>query len=254
MPEIIIKRDPEEMSDEACGLVLAAAARKPAFALGLATGSTPRGLYERLRRAKGAFAKARFFNLDELHGEGPDSALSFHRALREQLLDHVDHDPGNVRFLRGDADDLEAEAEAYEREIWSVGGIDLQILGVGLNGHLGFNEPGSSLGSRTRPKTLEATTLAQYSRGGQGPRSLFVLTMGLGTIMEARRLLVLASGEEKAEIVQRMVEGPVTAEVPASIVQMHPRVQILVDEAAASRLKRRDYWKWVYANKWRVGQ
>jgi len=132
----------------------------------------------------------------------------------------------------------------------------VQILGIGKNGHVGFNEPGSSLGSRTRPKTLEPDTLAHYAGNldTQAPLSNFAITMGVGTIMEARRCLLLASGADKADIIRQMVEGPLTSEVPASVLQMHPRAVGVLDEAAASKLRRRDYYKWVFENKWRVGQ
>ncbi len=252
--EIIIKPDYGSLCDAAALMVLTGLRRKPDLVLGLATGRTPLGLYERLRNSGSLFGKARFFNLDEFFGLGPDHPDSVHYYLRRHLIDGVTHDPRNVHLLRGDVQDLEAEAEAYEEEIRAAGGIDLQILGVGSNGHVGFNEPGSSLGSRTRPKALEPETLEHYRQAGAGEVPRFTLTMGVGTIMEARSILLLATGEEKAEVVSRMAEGPVTAEVPASALQMHPRAVALLDEAAASRLRRRDYWKWVHENKWRIGR
>ncbi len=254
--EIIIRPDYSGLCVEAARIILAEAARKPDFVLGLATGRTPVGVYERLKASPDAFARARFFDLDEFHGRGPSHPESFHRYLHLHFLDHVAHDPGRVRFLRGDAPDLEAEAEAYERAIRAAGGIDLQVLGIGKNGHIGFNEPGSSLASRTRPKTLEPETLAESLQAldAAGPQTGFAITMGIGTILEARGLLLLASGEGKAEIVQRLVEGPIAAEVPASMVQFHPRATVVLDEAAAARLKRRDYYRWVWENKGRLGQ
>lgn len=254
--EIVIERDYPALCDKAAAIVLGEIERKPDLALGLATGKTPLGLYERLRRRKEAFARVRFFNLDEFYGLSPSNPNSFHAFLRRALIDQVTHDPAHVHLLRGDVADLEAEARQYEEKIRSGGGIDLQIAGVGQNGHLGFNEPGSSLGSRTRPKTLEPETLARYmtSLDSQAPLTSFAITLGIGTILEARRLLLLAEGADKAEIVHRMVEGPLTAEVPASALQLHPHVSVVIDEAAASKLKRRDYYKWTYENKWRVGQ
>jgi glucosamine-6-phosphate deaminase len=254
--EIIIEPDAAGLADRAAGIVFDELSRKPDLVLGMATGKTPIALYERLRRKPEAFAKVRFFNLDEFYGLAPSDPASFHRFFRHHLLDHVKHDPRNVHLFRGDVKDLEAQAQETEELIRSVGGIDLQILGIGKNGHIGFNEPGSSLGSRTRPKTLEPETLAHYAThlDPKAPLSNFAITMGVGTIMEARRCLLLASGAEKAEIVRLMVEGPVTAEVPASALQMHARAAAVLDEAAASRLKRRDYYKWVFENKWRVGQ
>lgn len=251
--EIVIRPDYDRLCDEAAAVVFEELARKPDLVLGLATGRTPLGLYERLARRPEAFARARFFNLDEFYGLPPTHPESFHAYLRRHLIDRVRHDPAGVNLLRGDVTDLDQAARDYEDRIRAAGGIDLQILGIGRNGHIGFNEPGSSLGSRTRAKTLEPETVAEYAKSGHDlPR--FAITMGVGTIMEARRLLLLASGEGKAEIVRQMVEGPVTAEVPASAIQFHPRAVVVLDEPAASRLKRRDYYKWVYANKYRVGQ
>jgi glucosamine-6-phosphate deaminase len=251
--EIVIQPDYDRLCDEAAAIVFDALARKPDLVLGLATGRTPLGLYERLACRPEAFARAAFFNLDEFYGLPPTHPESFHAYLRRHLIDRVKHDPARVHLLRGDVADLDRAAQDYEDRIRAAGGIDLQILGIGRNGHIGFNEPGSSLGSRTRAKTLEPETVAEYAKSGQElPR--FAITLGVGTIMEARRLLLLASGESKAEIIQRMVEGPVTAEVPASAIQFHPRAVVVLDEPAACRLKRRDYFKWVYANKYRVGQ
>ena len=248
--EIIIEPDAGALADRAAQIVFAELARKPNLVLGLATGRTPIGLYERLRKKPDAFAGVRFFNLDEFFGLAPSDPNSFNAFFYKHLLSHVKHDPKNVHLFRGDVKDLEEEAQLAEDRIQVVGGIDLQILGIGRNGHIGFNEPGSSLGSRTRPKTLEPETVAHY--GGSIPN--LAITMGVGTIMEARRCLMLAAGDDKAEIVCRMVEGPIMSEVPATALQMHPRATAILDDPAASKLKRRDYYKWVFANKWRVGQ
>lgn len=254
--EIIIERDYAAMCDRAASVVREALAAKPDLVLGLATGKTPVGLYERLRTSPGSFAKVRFFNLDELHGRGPKHPDSFHAFLVGHLLKHVTHEESNVHLLRGDTEDLEEASRRCEEEIVRVGGVDLQLLGIGGNGHIGFNEPGSSLGSRTRPKTLEPQTLQAYMSGldPASPVSNFAITMGIGTILDARHLLMMASGEGKAEVIRQMVEGPVTAELPASALQLHRRVTVVLDEAAAHRLKRIDYYKWVFENKWRVGQ
>jgi glucosamine-6-phosphate deaminase len=254
--EIIIESSVDALADRGAAIVFDELARKPDLVLGLATGSTPIRMYERLRNRPEAFQKVRFFNLDEFYGLAPSDPNSFHWFLRHHLVDHVKHDPKNVHLFRGDVKDLEAQAEEVEDEIRAIGGIDLQILGIGRNGHVGFNEPGSSLGSRTRPKTLEPETLAHYvkSLDSHAPLSNFAITMGVGTIMEAKRCLMLVSGAEKADIVRVMAEGPVTSEAPATALQMHPRAVVVLDEAAASKLKRRDYYKWVFENKWRVGQ
>jgi glucosamine-6-phosphate deaminase len=254
--EIIIRPDYDALCDTACAIVRDELARKPDLVFGLATGRTPLGLYERLRKSAASFARARFFNLDEFYGLAPSHPDSFQHFLRTHFLDPIGAEPGNVRLLRGDVQDLETEAEEFEDAIRAAGGIDLQLLGVGRNGHIGFNEPGSSLGSRTRPKTLTPEILSHYLKDVDPASRMtsFALTMGVGTIMEARKLLMLASGPDKAEIVRQFVEGPITAEVPASMLQLHRSAVVVLDEASAGSLKRRDYYRWVYENKWRVGQ
>jgi glucosamine-6-phosphate deaminase len=254
--EIIIEPDAAALARRAAQVVFADLEKKPDLVLGLATGKTPVGLYENLRLKPDAFAKVRFFNLDEFFGLAPSDPISFNYFLHHHLIRHVKHDPKNIHLLRGDVKDLEVLSRETEDKIKAVGGIDLQVLGIGMNGHVGFNEPGSSLGSRTRPKTLEASTLADNMKGVdvKTPLSNFAITMGVGTIMDARHLLMLASGGGKADIIREMVEGPVTSEIPASALQMHPRATVVLDEAAAAKLKRRDYYKWVFENKWRVGQ
>jgi len=254
--EIIIESDATALADRAAQVVFAELSKKADLVLGLATGKTPVGLYEKLRIKPDAFNQVRFFNLDEFYGMAPSDPNSFNYFLQFHLIKHIRHQEKNLHLLRGDVKDLEVLAREIEEKIKTVGGIDLQILGIGKNGHIGFNEPGSSLGSRTRPKTLEASTLAEYMKSvdPQAPVSSFAITMGVGTIMDARHLLMLASGSGKADIIREMVEGPITSEVPATCLQMHPRATVVLDEAAASKLKRRDYYKWVFENKWRVGQ
>ena len=251
--EIIIEANADALADRAAQFVFADLERKPNLVLGLATGKTPVGLYQRLRKKPEAFADVRFFNLDEFHGLAPSDPDSFNYFFYHHLLNHVTYQAKNVYLFRGDVKDFEEEAQLVEDRIRVVGGIDLQILGIGKNGHVGFNEPGSSLGSRTRAKTLEPDTVAHYAAGGKTPPN-HAITMGVGTIMEARKCLMLASGADKADIICRMVEGPIMSEVPATALQMHPRAIVVLDEAAASKLKRKDFYKWVFANKWRVGQ
>jgi len=254
--EIIIEKDAAALAERAAQVVFAELAKKADLVLGLATGKTPVGLYERLRLKPDAFAKVRFFNLDEFYALPPSDPNSFNYFLHFHLLKHVTHQEKNLHLLRGDVKDLEVLSKELEDKIRELGGIDLQVLGIGLNGHVGFNEPGSSLGSRTRPKTLEKSTIDEYMKsaapGSQVPH--FAITMGVGTIMDARHLLMLASGAGKAEIIREMAEGPISSEIPASALQMHPKATVILDEAAASKLKRRDYYKWVFENKWRVGQ
>ena len=210
--------------------------------LGCATGSTPIGLYQRLtaRHAEESldFSGVTTFNLDEYVGLPPEHPQSYWRFMREHLFDHVDIAADRIHIPDGMAADLDAACAAYEQCIEEAGGIDLQILGIGSNAHLAFNEPGSSLGSRTRVQTLTGKTLADNARffgeGETQPRT--AVTMGLGTIMEARKLLMMASGTGKAAAVRDALEGPVTAMCPASVLQMHPHAHILLDEEAASAL------------------
>lgn len=254
--EIVIRPTYEDVCEEAFHAVQLELKRKPSLVLGLATGKTPIGLYQRLAKSKLSFRRVRFFNLDEFYGLGPEDERSFHHFLHEHLLGPLNVPARNIFLLRGDVKDPEKAAMAYEKVIRAAGGIDLQILGIGRNGHIGFNEPGSSLGSRTRPKTLEVKTIVDYAGAFPTPDDVprFSITMGIGTIMEARRLLLLAAGSSKAEVLRQAVEGPVTAEVPGSALQFHPRATAILDAEAASKLQRRDYWTWVYENKWRVGQ
>jgi glucosamine-6-phosphate deaminase len=246
--EIIIRRDADAVAQAAFEVVAESLRARPALVVGLATGRTPLALYARLRAARLDWSRARFFNLDEFVGLGPDDPKSFARALREALLDGLGVPRSRARLVRGDAPDPARECAAVEAAVRRAGGLDLQILGVGRDGHIGFNEPSSSFGSRTRVKTLAAETI--HDAGGGVP--FHAITMGIGTILEARRLLLLATGPEKAGAVARAVEGPMTAEVPASALQLHPRATVVLDDAAASKLARRDYYRFVEANKWRV--
>ena len=210
--------------------------------LGCATGSTPIGLYQRLISRDDPeapdFSKVTTFNLDEYVGLSPEHPQSYWHFMREHLFDHVGIDTDRIHIPDGMAADLDAACAGYERSIEEAGGIDLQILGIGSNAHLAFNEPGSSLGSRTRVQTLTAKTLADNARffGEAEAPPHEAVTMGLGTIMDARKLLMLASGTGKAAAVRAALEGPVTAMCPASVLQMHPHAHILLDEDAASAL------------------
>lgn len=251
--EIIIKRDAEEASLEAAALFRRQLRDKPACVLGLATGSTPMRLYELLVEmaeageldASGATA----FNLDEYVGLPASHPQSYAAFMRTHLFDHLP--VAQWHIPDGMATDIPRHCAQYEAAIRAAGGIDLQLLGLGSDGHVGFNEPGSSLASRTRIKTLTERTLADnapfFSSPGEIPRH--VITMGVGTILDARRCVVLAFGARKAQAVAAMAEGPVTALVPASALQMHPACVLIVDEAAARALQRRDYYRWVYENK-----
>ena len=207
-------------------------------------------LAERCRSGLVSFARARTFNLDEYVGVGPDHPCSFHRYMADAFFGTTDIDPRQAHLPRGDAPDPDAEAARYEARIVEAGGIDLQLLGIGRNGHIGFNEPTSSLGSRTRTKTLTESTRAAnrsfFDRDEDVPR--FAITMGIATILDARACLMLATGPAKAEAVAAMIEGPVSAYCPASALQLHPKVTVVLDKAAAGRLRLADYYHHVHPN------
>lgn len=211
--------------------------------LGLATGSSPVLAYRELVRRhleEGlSFAACRAFLLDEYVGLPAGHAQSYHRFIREHLVDRVDLPDAAVLSPDGAAPHPDAEAERYDRAISAAGGVDLQILGIGANGHIAFNEPGSSLSSRTRIAALTRQTLEDNARFFDRPEDVpvRVLTQGLGTIREARRIVLTATGEHKAAAVAAMIEGPVSSRWPASSLQLHPAVTVVVDEAAASRLE-----------------
>jgi glucosamine-6-phosphate deaminase len=239
---LILRRTYEDLSQEAARLVADRLRRNPKLVLGLATGSTPLGVYAALidkHKNEGLdFSKVTSFNLDEYIGIPPSHDQSYHTFMQESLFKHINLDPRYTHVPDGMVRDIEAQCQWYEQRIREVGGIDLQILGIGANGHLAFNEPGSSLGSRTRIKTLSERTVRDnarfFSSMDQVPR--YAITMGIGTIMEARELLILASGAAKADAVKAAVEGPITATCPASICQMHQRAYFIIDEAARSKL------------------
>ncbi len=253
--EVIIKKDKESASKLAARIIAALINRNPAAVLGLATGSTPLGLYNelvRMHKEEGlSFKHVKTFNLDEYIGLDPADPCSFFNEMHTNLLKKVDLAPDASHIPDGRAKDIVASCEAYEASIKRAGGIDLQVLGIGHDGHLAFNEPGSSLSSRTRIKTLSKGTIKANARffGSEERVPKHVMTMGLGTIMEARMCLMLAFGKEKADAVAATVEGPVSASCPASLLQFHQRALIILDEAAASKLAGHDYFLDVYEGK-----
>lgn len=223
--------------------------------IGVATGSTPLATYRELIRRYEAhevtFKDCSFFALDEYVGLPTAHEQSYYHVIHNEIADHIDIDPANVHLPNGLAEDIPAACEGYERMIADAGGIDIQLLGIGANGHIGFNEPSSSLSSLTRIKTLHPQTVADNSRFFDSPDDVphHVLTQGLGTISRAGHLLLLATGSGKAPAVAAAVEGPVSASCPASILQMHPQATIVVDREAASQLKNKEYYEFTYANK-----
>lgn len=253
--EVVVLPDEQERVAVAAGAVVDLLRRKPAAVLGLATGSSPLPVYDALaeRCAAGdvSLAAARAFTLDEYVGLPEGHPQSYREVIHRELVSRVDLDPAAVRSPDGAADDVPAACADFERAIAEAGGVDLQLLGVGTDGHLAFNEPGSSLASRTRVKTLTAQTRADNARFFDAPDDVprHVITQGLGTIREARHLLLLASGGGKAAAVAAAVEGPVSASCPASVLQLHPHVTVLLDPAAAARLRWREYYDEVWRGK-----
>ncbi|RIJ69729.1 glucosamine-6-phosphate deaminase [Nakamurella silvestris] len=223
--------------------------------LGLATGSSPLRTYAELirrHREEGlSFAQAGAFLLDEYVGLPRSHPESYFSVIRREFTDHVDLDPDRVHSPHGEAEDVAAEAIAYDRAIAEAGGVDVQLLGIGTDGHIGFNEPISSLTSRTRVKTLTEQTRKDNARffSSQEEVPRHVLTQGLGTIGEARHVVLVATGAAKAAAVAAMVEGPLAALSPASSLQLHPHATIVVDEAAATALNLADYYRFALAHK-----
>ena len=253
--EVIIQPDAAAATLYAARFVAAYIRRTPRAVLGLATGGTPEGVYAelvRMHREEGLdFSGVSTFNLDEYVGLAPEHDGSYRYYMARHLFNHVNIPRSATHFPDGMATDFQVECIQYERQIKSAGGIGLQLLGIGRDGHIGFNEPSSSLVSRTRIKTLTEETIRDnmkyFKKGEKVP--YHVLTMGIGTIREARTVLMLALGESKAEAVAQMVEGPVTSMVPASALQMHEQAVVILDRVASSRLSRADYYRWVFENK-----
>lgn len=248
---VIVEPDRDAVSRTAARFVAELVRRKSDCVLGLATGNTPLGLYAELirqHREEGLdFSRVTTFNLDEYVGLAPSHPQSYRCFMQQHLFDHLNIDPRKTHVPDGRALDFEAHCEQYERQIRECGGIDLQVLGIGSDGHIAFNEPGSSLGSRTRLKTLAPETIRDNARyfGAEENVPRLAITMGVGTILESRRCLLLATGPAKAQAIQATVEGPVTAQVTASALQLHRDVVVVVDAPAAGWLARREYYQHV---------
>src|SRR6478735_4777746 len=224
----------------------------PHLVLGLATGRTMEHVYRHLVRMhkdeKLDFSLCSTFNLDEYVGLFPSDPNSYRHYMDHHLFRHVNVDPRNTHLPNGLSENLDEECKRYEALIHRFGGIDLQLLGIGKAGHIGFNEPLSALRSRTRVKALTPTTMKQNAPmfGGEDKMPRRAITMGVGTIGEARRCVLLATGESKAEVIAKAVEGPITSMISATALQLHPRCTVVVDESAASQLKEKDYYRWVF--------
>jgi glucosamine-6-phosphate deaminase len=247
---VILKNHREELEREAARIVASAVRRNPSLTLGLATGATMRGVYAelvRIHREEGLdFSRATTFNLDEYVGLPPGHPQSFRHFMMENFFRHVNVNPLNINIPDGTVrSNFDEYCASYEASIRNAGGIDLQILGIGRNGHIGFNEPASSLGSRTRLKAFSQETLDDnrkfFGAGEEMPKC--AITVGIGTILEARHIVLLAAGSAKARAVARAIEGPITASCTASALQLHPDVTCIVDEEAAAELAQKDYYR-----------
>jgi glucosamine-6-phosphate deaminase len=252
--EVIVLPAAHDVGVAAAGIISRLIAANSGAVLGLATGASVERVYAALVAAHHDhaldFSQVTTFNLDEYVGLSASHPASFHAFMERHFLSRVNIDRRNIHFPPTEGDDLPRLCERFERDIRAAGGMDLQLLGIGRDGHLGFNEPTSSLASRTRIKTLTAhTRKANRSAFGGHEVPLHVVTMGIGTILEARHCLLVADGAAKADAVARMVEGPLTAMVPASALQLHPLATVIVDEAAAAGLALRDYYREVQRNK-----
>ena len=230
--------DYDALSDAAAAVVAERLRAKPSTVLLLPTGTTPLGMYRRLvglyRSNELSFSLATFFNLDEYLGLPPDHPASYHVYMKENFYGLVDADPARVHVPKGDASDPEAECRRYEAAVREAGGIDLCVLGIGRNGHIGFNEPGALFGSRTRVVRLAESTRRVNAADFEADRAPErAITVGMATIFEAREVLLLASGANKSEAVAAAVEGEVSEEVPASMLGRHPDATLLLDEDAA---------------------
>ena len=261
--EVIIRPDERSAATLVARVLAHELVARPQLVLGLATGRTMEQVYDELARQhrdeKLDFSLCRTFNLDEYIGLPPTDPHAYRYYMHQQLFRRVNIDPRNAHLPNGLATDFRAECAKYEADIRDCGGIDVQLLGIGRSGHIGFNEPLSALRSRTREKALTPATIEQNASlfGGdtnQVPRR--AITMGVGTILEAHRILVLVTGAEKSEIVAKAVEGPITAMVTASVLQLHPRCTVVVDEAAAASLQGTEYYRWIFENEpeWREFQ
>ena len=254
--EVIIPQDAKEIGGIAADAIGALLGRKPTAVLGLATGSSPLAIYDELASRCDAglisFQHVRGFTLDEYVGLPADHPQRYRTVIDKVFVSRVDFAPGAVQGPDGLATDIPAACEEYENAIRRAGGIDLQILGIGTDGHIGFNEPGSSLASRTRIKTLTGQTRLDNARFFDGNVDLVpthCVTQGLATIMDARHVILVAAGRHKAEAVHHLVEGPVSAMWPATILQHHPHVTVLLDDAAAHRLQLAGYYRETYRSK-----
>ena len=254
--EVVILKDTADIGRLGADAIESLLTRKPDAVLGLATGSSPLAIYDdlvaRYETGRVSFKHARGFTLDEYVGLPADHPENYRNFINRVFVSRVDFAPGAVQGPDGLATDIPAACAAYDQAIRDAGGVDLQILGIGTDGHIGFNEPGSSLASRTRIKTLTRQTRLDNARFFDGDLSAVpthCVTQGLGTIMDARHVVLVATGRSKAEAVHHLVEGAVSAMWPATILQHHPHATVLLDDAAARRLQLADYYRETFESK-----
>ena len=252
--EILIQPTALEAARLAALLIADRLRAKPNLVLGCATGRTMERIYTELVRLhqdqRLDFLECRTFNLDEYVGLKGDDKRSYHVYMCQHLFNQVNIKLGNTHLPNGFATDLKTEAKRYEEKIAKVGGIDLQLLGMGETGHIGFNEPLSALMSRTRDKALAPLTLQQNAQffGGAEHVPKRALTMGVGTILEAKEILTVVTGKAKADILAKATEGPITAMISATALQLHGNCKVIVDEEAATYLQGKDYYRWIFEN------
>ena len=247
--KVVIVDNPEAAASYGSAMLKRQITNKPSSVLGLATGSTPVALYQQLIAANKAkeisFENVSTFNLDEYLGLSAEHPQSYRYFMNQELFSHIDIDINNTHVPDGGAKNPLTAGDDYEQLIIDAGGIDMQLLGIGRNGHVGFNEPSSCLVSRTRVKTLTQATIddnARFFKSDEYQPHLSI-TMGIGTIMESRHIVLLATGASKADAIQATVEGPLTASCPASALQMHLSTTLIIDNAAAAKLKDKEFYQ-----------
>lgn len=240
--KVMICEDYDTVSQKAAAILAGVISLRPDCALGLATGSSPVGMYRELVKKYESgeldFSQVRSYNLDEYYPIDPENDQSYHSFMDTHLFRHVNMESANVHMPSGSARDIQAACEAYEVMLAEAGGIDIQVLGIGQNGHIGFNEPAEAFDGRTHLVDLQESTIKANSRFFEKedvPRQ--AITMGVGSIIRARRILMMANGDAKAEAIAAALEGPITPRVPASALQLHPDVTVIIDQEAAALLK-----------------
>lgn len=252
--EVLIVPGPREAGELVGAHIARHVTANPRLVLGVATGTTPLPVYGALRDRADAgvdFSRVQAFALDEYVGLPVTHPESYHAVIDREVTGPLGLKPSHVHVPDGQLDGIETAGDRYEAQLVAAEGVDIQLLGIGTTGHIGFNEPGSSFASLTRVKTLTQQTRQDNARffGSVNEVPLHCVTQGLGTILRARHVVLLAFGEAKAEAIAAAVEGPLSASTPGSAIQLHPHVTVVVDELAASHLRHADYYRWAQAHK-----